>query len=96
MNEPSNFGTNQEKPFNWPPDKPSWSLKCPENDYDNPPYLPLAARQYGNDTRISDKTICMRGIQGDEDEFIHYNVHSLYGWSQTEPTLKYLKKKIEN
>ena len=38
MNEPSNFDTNLEKPFNWPEGKPSWNLICPENKWDDPPY----------------------------------------------------------
>ena len=33
MNEPANFGTNEEKPWNWPEDwKPYWSLKCSTED----------------------------------------------------------------
>ena len=40
MNEPANFGTNLEKPWNWPEGKePVWSLVCPENNrYEDPPY----------------------------------------------------------
>ena len=38
--------------------------------------------------RVSDKTICMVSTQGNNNEYQHYDVHSLYGWSQTEPTLK--------
>ena len=37
MNEPSNFGTNEEKPHNWPDDLP-WSLKCKDRRWDEPPY----------------------------------------------------------
>ena len=37
---------------------------------------------------ISDKTICMRALQGEGGKYKHYDVHSLYGWSQTEPTLQ--------
>lgn len=33
MNEPANFGTNLNKPFNWPDHLPPWSLKCPFNRY---------------------------------------------------------------
>lgn len=41
MNEPANFGTNEERPFNWPEDaKPYWSLKCINNKWDDPPYKP--------------------------------------------------------
>ena len=48
-------------------------------------YLSVAASR--SDTkRLSDKTICMVGKQGPDDEFLHYDVHNLYGWSQTEPT----------
>ena len=60
MNEPSNFGTNMEKPFNWPSDWPPWSLKCPQNALDSPPYPTMYVREPGNDSkRLSDKTICM-------------------------------------
>lgn len=39
MNEPANFGTNLEKPWNWPDDaKPYWSLQCNSSKYDLPPY----------------------------------------------------------
>lgn len=41
MNEPANFGTNNDRSFNWPEkDKPYWTLKCPENMYDDPAYKP--------------------------------------------------------
>ena len=36
MNEPANFDTNKEKPFNWPANKPAWNLFCPKNKYDDP------------------------------------------------------------
>ena len=39
MNEPAAFDTNLDKPFNWPPDKPDWNLKCPINEWDDPPYI---------------------------------------------------------
>ncbi len=89
MNEPANFDTNMEKPFNWPPNKPAWSLKCPENKFDDPEYLPIVARPGGETRRLSDKTICMRTLQGENDEYKHYDVHNLYGWSQSKPTLEY-------
>ena len=90
MNEPANFDTNKKKPFNWPKDRPDWNLHCPNNKYDDPPYLPIAARPHFNKERMSDKTLCMRVVQGENDEFIHYDVHNLFGWSQTEPTLEYV------
>ena len=33
MNEPANFGTNLEKPFNYPNNLEPWSLKCPYNRF---------------------------------------------------------------
>ena len=41
MNEVANFGTNEDKPWNWPPEREDWSLKCTEGDeYEDPPYVP--------------------------------------------------------
>lgn len=39
MNEPAAFDTNMEKPFNYPPELPPWNLICPENEWDDPPYI---------------------------------------------------------
>ena len=79
--------TNEEKPWNYPPGEAAWNLHCPiDNNLDNPPYLPLIARPYGNMKRMSDKTLCMNARQN--GTFDHYDVHNLYGFSQSEPTLK--------
>ncbi|KAG1696102.1 Maltase-glucoamylase, intestinal [Nymphon striatum] len=43
MNEPTNFGTNQLKSWNWPKGVEPWTLKCPKNPYDDPPYKPRDA-----------------------------------------------------
>ncbi|GFS81492.1 hypothetical protein NPIL_300761, partial [Nephila pilipes] len=40
MNEPSNFGTNEDKPFYCDGKSKCWSLKCPTSPYDDPPYNP--------------------------------------------------------
>ncbi|XP_070196522.1 sucrase-isomaltase, intestinal-like [Littorina saxatilis] len=92
MNEPANFGTNEERPWNWPKnDTPYWSLQCKNNSWDEPPYRPLAAYMYDNADNprtLADKTVCMNGVQGDRGQYRHYDVHSLYGWSQTAPTLE--------
>jgi hypothetical protein len=32
--------------------------------------------------------ISMRTLQGERDEYIHYDVHNLYGLSQSKPTLE--------
>jgi maltase-glucoamylase len=36
--------------------------------------------------RLSDKTICLSSAQGDGGIYRHYDVHSLYGYSETIPT----------
>ncbi|KAG1696103.1 Maltase-glucoamylase, intestinal [Nymphon striatum] len=45
MNEPTNFGTNQLKSWNWPKGVEPWTLKCPKNPYDDPPYKPSTATE---------------------------------------------------
>lgn len=30
----------------------------------------------------------MRTLQGENDQYIHYDVHNLYGFSQSKPTLE--------
>ena len=50
-----------------------------------------AAYMYDSETnvkKISDKTLCMNGVQGEQGQYRHYDVHSLYGWSQTPYTLR--------
>jgi len=85
MNEPSNFDTNLEKPFNWPIDKPSWNLICPTNKWDDPPYRTLSAKRSGSG-RLSDKTLCMVGRMGPNNQHLHYELHNLFGWSETVAT----------
>ncbi|XP_074615489.1 putative maltase-glucoamylase 2 isoform X3 [Acropora palmata] len=53
---------------------------CSKNSWDYPPYKP---RIIGN--IMADKTVCMNAKQAYD---IHYNVHSLYGWSQTLITIE--------
>ncbi|KAK3872832.1 hypothetical protein Pcinc_022087 [Petrolisthes cinctipes] len=90
MNEPANFGTNEIKPWNWPEDQPdNWSLHCPTSTWDDPPYPTAAATVWGK--RLSDKTLCMVARQGEDRQYRHYDVHNLYGWSQTQPTLQALQ-----
>jgi len=42
MNEPANFDTNKDRPWNWEaqrPGEPSWNLKCDmSHSLENPPY----------------------------------------------------------
>ena len=99
MNEPANFGTNLVKPWNWPDDyKPYWSLRCDMADpLEVPPYRTMAAFVYDDKKRlaqISDKTVCMAGRQGENGKYKHYDVHSLYGWSQIKSTLDGLREAV--
>ncbi|ERE90169.1 maltase-glucoamylase, intestinal-like protein [Cricetulus griseus] len=72
MNEPSNFVDGSVK-------------GCRNEILNKPPYMPyLEARDRG----LSSKTLCMESEQilPDDSRVQHYDVHSLYGWSQTRPT----------
>ena len=93
MNEPSNF------------DETSW-YKCPADKYAISYrkcflllgkavfvyllFLPTWAAQMKFGERINTKTVCMNAVQGEHGEFRHYDVHSLYGWSETKPTLEWV------
>lgn len=46
-------------------------------------YVDILAGIIGN--IMADKTVCMNAKQASD---IHYNVHSLYGWSQTLVTIE--------
>ncbi|EHB16913.1 Maltase-glucoamylase, intestinal [Heterocephalus glaber] len=72
MNEPSNFMDGSVE-------------GCHNEVLNNPPFMPyLASRDRG----LSSKTLCMESEQilPDGSRVHHYDVHSLYGWSQTRPT----------
>ncbi|NWR73680.1 MGA protein, partial [Centropus unirufus] len=51
---------------------------CAANDINNPPYIPS----------ISDRSLAQKTLCPDSRTYLgeHYNTHSLFGWSQTEPT----------
>ena len=82
--EPANFDTNKVQPWNWPKPEP-WNLFCP---MDEPLEAPLYKTAILGDS-LSDKTLCMIGEQTDgRGKFYnHYDVHNLYGWSETLATL---------
>ncbi|NXW98889.1 MGA protein, partial [Larus smithsonianus] len=63
---------------------------CRNRELNFPPYVPqLGSRSEG----LSFKTLCMEGQQylPDGSPLRHYDVHNLYGWSQTKPTLDALR-----
>ncbi|XP_021046862.1 putative maltase-glucoamylase-like protein FLJ16351 [Mus pahari] len=72
MNEPSNFVDGAVG-------------GCRSDTLNKPPYMPdLEARNVG----LNSKTLCMESEQilPDGSRVRHYDMHSLYGWSQTRPT----------
>lgn len=101
MNEPSSFETNEKRPFNWlwPIDDqdryPDFTLKCPTNRYDDPPYRTKNTFAFdGEDliakkARLSQKTLCMIATHHHAGkEYLHYDVHSLYAHSNSIATYK--------
>ncbi|NXH29482.1 MGA protein, partial [Myiagra hebetior] len=63
---------------------------CRNDLLNNPPYMPhLGSRSLG----LSYKSPCMEAQQylTDGTPVRHYDVHNLYGWSQTKPTLEALQ-----
>ncbi|XP_040858424.1 uncharacterized protein LOC121170993 [Ochotona curzoniae] len=73
MNEPSSFVDGTVSPG------------CTDATLNHPPYMPhLEARGTG----LNSKTLCMESEQilPDGSPVRHYDVHNLYGWSQTRPT----------
>nr|XP_023423179.1 uncharacterized protein LOC100714419 [Cavia porcellus] len=58
---------------------------CTDTSLNHPPYMPYLEDRNGG---LSSKTLCMEGEQilSDGSRVRHYDVHSLYGWSQTRPT----------
>uniref|UniRef100_A0A8D0F190 P-type domain-containing protein n=1 Tax=Strix occidentalis caurina TaxID=311401 RepID=A0A8D0F190_STROC len=63
---------------------------CRNQELNFPPYIPhLGSRSEG----LLFKTLCMEGQQylPDGSQVRHYDVHNLYGWSQTKPTLDALR-----
>ncbi|KAL1778054.1 sucrase-isomaltase, intestinal, partial [Sigmodon hispidus] len=79
MNEPSSFVNG------------TVTNKCRNDALNYPPYFPeLTKRTEG----LHFRTMCMETEQilSDGSSVLHYDVHNLYGWSQTKPTLDALRK----
>ncbi|XP_072016807.1 sucrase-isomaltase, intestinal-like [Amphiura filiformis] len=64
---------------------------CGDNKYDNPAFKP---RIWG--PVLADKTMCMNAISyvTDSQPDLQYNMHSLYGWSQTLPSLEAAREAV--
>ncbi|CAJ0598366.1 unnamed protein product [Cylicocyclus nassatus] len=97
MNEPANFGTNEKHPWYFDDDDhPNIEpLKCPTNEsladahWDMPPYKTHNVWAFGKDTEsyLATKTLCMLAVQAN-GTLRHYDVKSLYGWSESKVTLQ--------
>uniref|UniRef100_UPI00358F0BC8 sucrase-isomaltase, intestinal-like n=1 Tax=Myxine glutinosa TaxID=7769 RepID=UPI00358F0BC8 len=77
MNEPSSFVSGS-------------TVGCSRDDLNKPPYMPVVSDR---DMGLQFKTLCMEALQerADGNLTLHYDVHSLYGWAQTRPTLQALR-----
>jgi hypothetical protein len=84
MNEPALFDTNDDSPWNSNDTGSNYTLKCPKNKFDDPPYRTKAAYLYdgmSRSSRLSDHTLCMSAQQGEIDaktgkpKYRHYDVH---------------------
>lgn len=99
MNEPSNFltGTLLQCPTNRWDDPPYGTsiIQNLENKFLNDKFVDnnwiglKVAAHVGATGRLSEKTICMASNFGENDEFLHYEVHSLYGYSHAMATQRY-------
>lgn len=55
-------------------------LQCPKNSLAN------SVPSLNFKDSLEAATLCMIGVQGEHGEYRHYDVHSLFGWSETIPT----------
>jgi hypothetical protein len=58
----------------------NYTLKCPQNMFDDPPYRTKAVFRFDNtmnrSARLSDRTLCMSALQGTgQSTYRHYDVH---------------------
>jgi len=79
------FDTNDAIPWNWMDTGSNYTLKCPQNELDDPPYRTKAVYRWDSKinrtSRLSDRTLCMSALQGEFDpetnkpKYRHYDVH---------------------
>jgi hypothetical protein len=79
------FDTNDAVPWNWMDTKSNYTLKCPQNEWDDPPYRTKAVYRWDPSRnkagRLSDRTLCVAAPQGEIDsqtnkpKYRHYDVH---------------------
>ena len=56
-------------------------------------WLWTVAATTGGASRLSNKTICMNTKLGENGEFLTYQVHNLYGYSQSIATQRFIWNK---
>ena len=64
-------------------------MKCPDDEYEN--VRIKASYLYDTETKknkLSDKTLCMVGVQGENDTYKHFDVHNLYGYMESIPSFE--------
>jgi len=49
-------------------------------------YYHLVSAKHTASGRLSDKTFCMVGKMGQNEEKLHYELHNVFGWSETVAT----------
>jgi len=85
INDLALFDTNDPIPWNWKDTGSNYTLKCPKNELDDPPYRTKAVYRWDSKinrtSRLSDRTLCMSALQGELDsqtnkpKYRHYDVH---------------------
>lgn len=79
------FETNDPVPWNWLETGSNYTLHCPSNQWEDPPYRTKSAyrwdRKINRSSRLSDRTACMSVPQGEinpatgKPMYRHYDVH---------------------
>uniref|UniRef100_A0A914ZIJ3 P-type domain-containing protein n=2 Tax=Parascaris univalens TaxID=6257 RepID=A0A914ZIJ3_PARUN len=94
MNEPANFGTNEEEPWYFGnDDHPNIEpLNCSKSNasdrqWDYPPYKTHSAYFYGSTSELASKTLCMLATTR-RGQDLFYNTKNLYGLYEAKATLK--------
>ncbi|VDM24723.1 unnamed protein product [Toxocara canis] len=86
MNEPANFGTNEDNPWYWE-QKQLAPLKCPlsgeHSKFDSPPYPTINAYQWGG--ALSSKTLCMLATTSRNTKRF-YDTKNIYGLAEATAT----------
>ena len=62
------------------------SITCPDDEYEH--VRTKSSYLYKESNKLSDKTLCMIGQQGENNQYKHFDVHNLYGLSESIPTLE--------